>query len=945
MAVKAEKVVNTEKPILYKGKKGLPVIPPLKSDENHEVLKLLLNAPKKARSLIASTHPVNIENNVNFIVNLDELEDAEDLLSDDLGSWEQTKTRSKWYQVKYLRNGEASTVTKVADRVDGSFQVCRRPYVNKSDKSLRKTIVNVITPDGKNFNLVFVKYYFEGREEHKIEVKPHGNSTKGSIPYLRTYKSTFQKLKDSLAKQSSTHRAVYDAEQAVGGLEFCNSKGALPRGEKQAEYLKSTKKVVDPIFDITQKMKLQAGEDKFIRSYSLDDASPKVVLFTDEQLEDIVNFCCNDVEGHKSLLYVDVTFQLGPFFLMMITYKNTTLYTKRDPSICPLMIGPMMLCMLKDKSTYLTLFQKLTAQVPGLKIHLQGYSTDSECALRDALAQEFQRSVSFLCKKHVMENIKDKCHKLHLSKAVVDVIIDDIFGSGGLVMYDSEAEYEDHLRVLTRKWDHLEVEETDAEKPQFSAYFRQYKSEDIMHHVSAKVSREAGFGYTVHTNNVPESANALLKRWQGFTSTDMSSFVDDVKQLIDKQKSDVQRAFLGLDGPYRVRPEYSGYMKSPSHFFDDSPGKRTIKQKPMVDPASYKQVYAFKHAPPVAQETREDVEVDNVNDTRRVLCFGDEDDVDSLADLDPDDLETLSQTQKSNLQNICSKELGDIFSMKDLESLTAKSEQLADLIRKGFDSDSFLVKSFSSSVPHNIKCYKNGKFACDDTCIGYKTRNICAHVIAVAHHENKLQAFLQLFKKDTNKKKMNLSNVTMINVNKNAGRKRPQRTRRKSSPDAVTSINRSKTDRQAGAATQGTLGDVLYQAQPSTSNPLKVTITRKRPNKPTLTPTTTTPFQLISIRGKIRKCAGCPRELKAGPDDYSSKELDGQLCIRHKEHDFVFIDSTKYWKKTFDNKHYHVFPNCIKVRNPDFDAYSVQLAVNRTLNANEVAFLKERMGV
>ena len=40
----------------------------------------------------------------------------------------------------------------------------------------------------------------------------------------------------------------------MGGLEFCNSKGALPRGERQASYLKSIakEKVVDPILNITE---------------------------------------------------------------------------------------------------------------------------------------------------------------------------------------------------------------------------------------------------------------------------------------------------------------------------------------------------------------------------------------------------------------------------------------------------------------------------------------------------------------------------------------------------------------------------------------------------------------------------------------------------------------------------------------------------------------------
>ena len=142
---------------------------------------------------------------------------------------------------------------------------------------------------------------------------------------------------------------------------------------------------------------MQEEGDKFIRMYSLDDESPKIVLFSDDQLEDLVNFCCNDLPGHKSMLFVDVTFQLGPFYVLQTSYQNTTLLHKTTGR-CPAMIGPTMLCMLKDKATYLTLFQKLTALVPGLKMYLQGYSTDGEEALRSSLAQEFGRSLSFLCK-------------------------------------------------------------------------------------------------------------------------------------------------------------------------------------------------------------------------------------------------------------------------------------------------------------------------------------------------------------------------------------------------------------------------------------------------------------------------------------------------------------------------------------------------------------------
>ena len=71
--------------------------------------------------------------------------------------------------------------------------------------------------------------------------------------------------------------------------------------------------------------------------------------------------------------------------------------------------------------------------------------------------------------------------------------------------------------------------------------------------------------------------------------------------------------------------------------------------------------------------------------------------------------------------------------------------------------------------------------------------------------------------------------------------------------------------------------------------------------------------------------------------------MDERFCLRHKEHDFVWIDSLQHWKKTFENKHYHVFLNCVQLRNPSFDFKAVQISVNHTLSGKEVLFLKGRL--
>ena len=233
-----------------------------------------------------------------------------DLLSDDLGSWIETMTRKKWYETRRNKKGKVEKVVKLGDDSD-AFVVCRWPFVNASDESLHKTIVDVTRPDGKHHNIVFVKYEFVGAPEHEVKVKEHGNVTSCSIPYLRTYKSTRNSI-ERIAKEKGKglKRAVHEVATEVGDLENCNSVGALPRNERQAKYIKAkdTKgRIADPIF-ATEKIKTQ--EKKFVRCYSLDDESPKVILFTDEQVE--VTFVATKWTD-ALMLYVDVTFKLGPF--------------------------------------------------------------------------------------------------------------------------------------------------------------------------------------------------------------------------------------------------------------------------------------------------------------------------------------------------------------------------------------------------------------------------------------------------------------------------------------------------------------------------------------------------------------------------------------------------------------------------------------------------------
>ena len=89
--------------------------------------------------------------------------------------------------------------------------------------------------------------------------------------------------------------------------------------------------------------------------------------------------------------------------------------------------------------------------------------------------------------------------------------------------------------------------------------------------------------------------------------------------------------------------------------------------------------------------------------------------------------------------------------------------------------------------------------------------------------------------------------------------------------------------------------------------------------------TTSTPFELINIKGNVRKCSGCSTASKMGPDPLLYSKLDENWCIRHKEHDSYYSNDKNEWMKTFSNKHYHIFNSCISERNPTFDVRTVNI--------------------
>ena len=88
--------------------------------------------------------------------------------------------------------------------------------------------------------LELVIYRFDGVQEHKVYIRPHGNA-KSDQPYYRTMKNMLhQQLKSSSPKD-----AIYSVTEAKGGIITARSAGELPLSQQQ-------------VYNINHKRKLQA---------------------------------------------------------------------------------------------------------------------------------------------------------------------------------------------------------------------------------------------------------------------------------------------------------------------------------------------------------------------------------------------------------------------------------------------------------------------------------------------------------------------------------------------------------------------------------------------------------------------------------------------------------------------------------------------------------------
>ena len=251
-----------------------------------------------------------------------------------------------------------------------------------------------------------------------------------------------------------------------------------------------------------------------------------------------------------------------------------------------------------------------------------------------------------------------------------------------------------------------------------------------------------------YTQNNSESLNALVKRFVSFKKQDLATFVSDLEECVLEQQNEVEKSIIGLHvGCWKLSEQYSYMRKKADTWFT------AMSMDDKIDA-----VYSLHQAiPRSCQEiTSHPLPHPMPNPNSHVS--------------------TPHSGFTSHL-SLPHSYLSGVLSTGELTSIWSKSERLLSegkVVKAPASSNpkTQWVASDSTASPHVVTMLPSSKhrYICDKQCVGWKTRNICAHTAAVASDNNELKEFLEWY--CSSKVKSNLTTAAYHGTYKHAGQKK-----------------------------------------------------------------------------------------------------------------------------------------------------------------------------
>ena len=562
--------------------------------------------------------------------------------------------------------------------------------------------------------------------------------------------------------QTSTPKvAVNLLFEEKGGIENVCSSGDIARDRQQAANFRRDVKekenriassCPDPLLTVMDRCKLEQRDPMltFIREVS---SAPEmlIVLANSFQLAEIKRFCTNP--AHFCVLGVDVTFNIGDYYVCLTTYRDLML--KTQSGVNPVMLGPILLHQRKLFSSYYTLPSTMIRYDPDLQ-GILAFGTDGELALSKAFESAFPFAVHLLCDMHMEDTIASKLKDLGIRGLEAKQYMADIFGptNPSLVSSNSSEQFWDRLSCLKDAWISRHKE---GEK--FYKYFTKMKADQFANCLTAEVRSLSGLGYPpdVYTQNANECMNAVIKRAQN-KKMDVVDCIENLRKEVNHQQSMKKLAMVSR-GELSVSEKFSKFLVDEDEYF--------MMSKEQQERAFKK----FCNAPlDEIGDTAAEVEESQISQDRP--------------------LKNLSvQTSQACITCIPSAILTEIF-----VEANRVLEDDCGIHKFGQDNSYYVEDSSRKGCALHVKIRGRGDVSCEPSCLRWSSYKLCGHTIAVAEKEGFLMGFIKKYAKSS--REPNLTSLATHDMPKGRGKKATKATqRRKGSANravrAQIHINRS----------------------------------------------------------------------------------------------------------------------------------------------------------
>lgn len=392
--------------------------------------------------------------------------------------------------------------------------------------------------------------------------KPHCRTTSGQPGnYVRMNPQKMTELKESL-KTKRPYEAYYDAagsdlEGPRNKKQTYNAKFRMQASELPHQKNKSN------FADQVQTLESMQDAFPFIRRIiRMPLKVPVCILYSREQIADIVRFCCPPHSAQSTVLCVDKTFNLADVHVTTTVYKHLAVLSRRTGEH-PCFLGPYFLHGNSDAETYVEFFQHLSLVLG--KQQQPVFGSDEEAAIRQAMKEVFPGSVRMVCTLHLRKNLN-----AHLSdsgqidKRERKGLLCNIFGKEGVAAKPSDP-------VAVK--DEMDTIIETAAKPKVTK-FLQKVSTCLQENARA---RQLHPGLMLEpgpwTNNASESMNNVLKHAVDWKSLKLPDLVHTLRTVAESRQKEVERAFVGL-GEYVLDENFKKFALTKEAWFKKTKAQR-----------------------------------------------------------------------------------------------------------------------------------------------------------------------------------------------------------------------------------------------------------------------------------------------------------------------------------------------------------------------------------